>query len=205
MHMSVKKPNFAILKLSVLFVWLGLIWLTAISSIVGFMYAAPLKNPAESPSVFGAKTLRLPESQFETIQVDSRVIKIEKVFEKFKCPLAGNGAFIVQEADEYGIPYWLVPAVSFQESGCGKNTLEPAGTVESYNAWGYGIWGKNIKTFDDWKAGISAVSKYFGANFYTKGITDPCEIMKIYTPPSKGSWCEGIKYFADLIQNYASE
>ena len=185
--------------------WLGLVWVITISSIVGFVYATPFTNGVENPQVFGAKTLRLPETQFETTQIDSRVLKIEKVFAKFNCPLAGNGAFIVQKADEQGIPYWLVAAVSFQESSCGKNTAEPAGVAESYNAWGYGIWGKNIKTFSDWEAGISAVSKYFGVNFFAQGVTDPCEIMKIYTPPSKGSWCEGVNYFADLIENFESE
>lgn len=185
--------------------WLGLAWFITTSSILGFVRAAPFSDSAVSPSVFGAKTLRLPESRFETVQVDSRTLKIEKVFEKFKCPLAGKGEFIVQKADECGIPYWLVPAVAFQESGCGKNTLEPTGVTESYNAWGYGVWGRNIKTFDDWEAGISAVSKYFGTNFFSRGINDPCQIMEIYTPTSEGSWCEGVKYFADLIENYASE
>lgn len=185
--------------------WLGIIWLATISSMVGFIYITPFKNATGSPSVFGAKTLRLPESQFQTIQTDARILKIERVFEKFKCPLTGKGAFIVQKADEYNIPYWLVPAVSFQESSCGKKTAESKDTDESYNAWGYGVWGKNVKTFNSWEAGISAVSKYFGVNFFSKGITDPCQIMATYTPPSNGSWCEGVKYFADMIENFESE
>ena len=184
--------------------WLGLVWFITTASIVGFVYAKPLSS-TKSPNLFEAKTLTLPETRFQTTQIDSRVVKIEKVFDKFKCPLAGNGAFIVQKADEQGIPYWLVPAVSFQESGCGKKTPDVAGLDESYNAWGYGVWGKNVKTFESWEAGISAVSKYFGVNFFSKNVTDPCEIMKTYTPPSKGSWCEGVKYFADMIENFSSE
>lgn len=172
---------------------------------VGFLSAKPFMDPAKSPSVFGANTLRLPESQFETVGSDSRVSRIEKVFDHFNCPLAGTGAFIVAQADAYGIPYWLVPAVSFQESGCGKKTPNVAGLEESYNAWGYGVWGSNVKTFTGWEAGISAVAKYFGTNFFAKGITDPCAIMAVYTPPSNGSWCEGVNYFADLIQNFESE
>jgi hypothetical protein len=203
--MIVKTPNSALFKMSAPFVWLGLVWLITIGSIVGFVYATPLKVAAGSPNLFGAKTLTLPQSQFEAVQSDSRALKVEKVFEKFKCPLAGTGAFIVRKADEHGIPYWLIPAVSFQESGCGKKTPEPSGIGESYNAWGYGVWGNNMKTFDGWEAGISAVSKYFGTNFFSKGVTDPCEIMKIYTPPSKGSWCEGVKYFGELIENFESE
>lgn len=151
---------------------------------------------------------RFPENSqtaFKAEMIDARAYKVEKVFEKFKCPLTGRGEFIVAKADEYEIPYWLISAVSFQESGCGKKTPKVEGLTESYNAWGYGIWGKNVKTFESWEAGITAVSKYFGINFYSKGITDPCEIMKVYTPPSKGSWCEGIKYFGEMIDKFETE
>jgi hypothetical protein len=203
--MSIKPPISIILKTSAPFVWLTMVWLVATGSVLGFVYVTPYRNGSTNSGVFAAKTLTLPESQFATMQTDPRALKIEKVFEKFKCPLAGNGSFIVQKADEYGIPYWLIPAVSFQESGCGKKTPEPSGVDESYNAWGYGVWGKNVKTFSDWEGGISAVSKYFGVNFYSQGISDPCQIMEIYTPPSNGSWCEGVKYFADLIENFESE
>lgn len=137
--------------------------------------------------------------------MDARAHKIEGLFDKFKCPLAGTGEFLVQQADQYQIPYWLVAAVSFQESGCGKKSPELDGVAETYNAWGYGVWGGRIKTFDNWEAGIAAVSKYFGINFFAKDITDPCEIMKTYTPPSKGSWCEGVKYFGKMIESFESD
>lgn len=154
---------------------------------------------------FSSRSVENGQTSFETNSIDARAVKLERVFEKFKCPIIGTGEFLVQKADEYGIPYWLVASVAFQESSCGKKTPKVAGLQESYNAWGYGVWGGNVKTFDNWEAGISAVSRYFGVNFYSKGITDPCEIMKIYTPPSKGSWCEGVKYFGKLIENFESE
>jgi len=156
-------------------------------------------------SYYTAKAPNNTQSDFETQAQDARALKIEGVFTKFKCPLTGTGEYIVQKADEHSIPYWLVAAVSFQESGCGKKTPTVAGLENSYNAWGYGVWGGNVKTFESWEAGISALSKYFDANFFSKGITDPCEIMRVYTPPSKGSWCEGVKYFGEMIQNFESE
>ena len=170
--------------------------------VVSFFFISQAKtNNSSNYPLYSAKPLVLGESASRTEATDARVQKIRNVYQKFKCPLLGQEEIIVQKADEYGIPYWLVPAVSFQESSCGKNTPEPKGLDESYNAWGYGVWGSHIKTFDDWKAGIEAVSKYFGVNFFSHGITDPCEIMKIYTPPSNGSWCEGVKYFEQLIEN----
>jgi len=156
-------------------------------------------------SYYTAKAPNNTQSDFETQAQDARALKIENVFNKFKCPLAGTGEYIVQKADEHNIPYWLVAAVSFQESSCGKKTPIVAGLENSYNAWGYGVWGGNVKTFADWEAGISALSKYFDVNFFSKNITDPCEIMRVYTPPSKGSWCEGVKYFGEMIQNFESD
>jgi hypothetical protein len=32
-----------------------------------------------------------------------------------------------------------------------------------------------------------------------------CIIMNTYTPPSNGSWCNGVKYFGDMIQNYETK
>ena len=76
--------------------------------------------------------------------------------------------------------------------------------MESYNGWGWGVWGDNVKFFDDWEHGIATVSEYLAERFYSKGITDPCDIMKVYTPPSNGSWCQGIDYFKEVITQYES-
>ncbi|MFA6981612.1 MAG: hypothetical protein WC243_01130, partial [Patescibacteria group bacterium] len=93
-------------------------------------------------------------------------------------------------------------AIAFQESNCGRRTPKIEGVEETYNAWGWGVWGDNLRTFGSWEEGIERVSKYLGDNFFSQGITDPCEIMKTYTPPSDGSWCEGVKYFGEIISGY---
>ena len=59
--------------------------------------------------------------------------------------------------------------------------------------------------FDGWEHGIKVVSKYMGNTFYSEGVTDLCEIEKIYTPPSEGSWCEHIAHFRDVIEGYEDE
>ncbi len=197
--------SLAPLKIVAPFLW---IFLVGASFTASSLYLLSSFSKAPTGRIVGPYSAKTPENtqtSYETKSVDARVLRIERVLEKFNCPLAGNGSFLVQKADDYQIPYWLVVSVAFQESGCGKKTPKVSGVKESYNAWGYGVWGQNIKTFDSWEAGISAVSKYFGINFFAKGTTDPCEIMKVYTPPSKGSWCEGVKYFGELIENFESD
>jgi hypothetical protein len=154
-------------------------------------------------SIYASTPLRLGSSTYKIYAQDARSQKINMVFRKFNCPLEGLGEIFVYEADKHDIPWWLVAAVSFQESSCGKKTPEPNG-IESYNAWGWAVYGDNVQSFDNWARGIETVSEYMSKKFYAKGIVDPCDIMKTYTPPSKGSWCEGVKYFGDMIETYST-
>jgi len=153
--------------------------------------------------IYASTPLTLKDMNYSIYTRDSRAQKINAVFKEYKCPLEGLGEVFVYEADKYNIPWWLVAAVSFQESTCGKRTPEPSG-LESYNAWGWAVYGDNVQTFDNWVRGIETVSEYMSEKFYQKGVTEPCDIMKTYTPPSQGSWCEGVKYFGDQIQNYTT-
>ncbi len=154
-------------------------------------------------SIYASTPLTLKDMDYSIYTRDSRAQKINAVFKKYKCPMEGLGDVFVYEADKYNIPWWLVASVSFQESGCGKKTPEVSG-LESYNAWGWAVYGSNVQTFDNWVRGIETVSEYMSEKFFKKGITDTCEIMKVYTPPSQGSWCEGVSYFGQEIQNYTS-
>ena len=161
------------------------------------------KTPARKYALYSSKPLVLGEMTAATQPGDSRAAKIDEVFETYKCPITGLGKKFVEEADKYGIPYWVVPAIAFQESSCGKQTPEVGG-VESHNAWGWAVYGDNVKMFDSWEQGIEVVSKYMYDRFFSQGVSDFCEIMKIYTPPSNGSWCQGIDFFRDEIHEYVT-
>lgn len=152
-------------------------------------------------SIYSSMPLTMSYTEYEVYTKDSRAQRINEVFRQFNCPLEGLGEAFVYEADKNNIPWWLVASVSFQESSCGKKTPEPGG-LESYNAWGWGVYGENTHSFDNWVRGIETVSKYMSSRFYSKGVTEPCDIMKTYTPPSQGSWCEGVKYFGEMIESY---
>lgn len=155
-------------------------------------------------AIFSSKPLTSLVASTNFFGGDPRAASLEKILDAYNCPLAGYGKTMVKEADKNKIPYWLVAAIAFQESSCGKITPKLDGGEESYNAWGWGVWGPHVKPFEDWEDGIKTVSKYLGEKFFAKGITDTCEIMKIYTPPSDGSWCKGVDYFGEIIQNYKS-
>jgi len=161
-------------------------------------------NTNNKYSIYTAKPLVLNESTFEISTTDARVQKIDNVFRDYKCPLEGLGDVFIKEADKNNIPWYIVAAISFQESGCGKKIPYIEGEP-SYNAWGYGVYGENVHEFDNWVQGIEVMSRYLSKRFYTQGVTDTSAIMKTYTPPSMGSWYKGVDYFSDLIQNYSSK
>ncbi|MBD3366380.1 hypothetical protein GF360_03530 [candidate division WWE3 bacterium] len=191
----------------------------ALLIIVGFLVVNNRPSTRYTPkySIFSSKPLTSRGASANLFGGDTRAATLDKIFGLYNCPLEGHGETFIEAADKNDIPYWLVASIAFQESSCGKNTpkLKAPGQedvtdpnelefIESYNAWGWGVWGKNLRTFESWDEGINRVSEYLGDTFFSKGITNTCEIMKIYTPPSDGSWCKGVNYFGNMIQNYSS-
>lgn len=154
-------------------------------------------------NVFSAEPLTLEATTTYLYGMDSRAKKVDGVFKAYGCPMYGTGEYIVEQADKNGIPYWIVASIAFQESLCGKHTPEKSG-VESYNSWGWAVYGGNAKFFKSYEHGIKVVSEYLSNRFFKRGITDTCDIMRVYTPPSNGAWCRGVNFFAEKIQNYAT-
>jgi hypothetical protein len=171
-----------------------------------FLFNSNLVTKSASPkySNFSAKPLVLGAIGERVESKDAKVERLDKVFEYFKCPLSGYGDVFVEEAEKNNIPYWVTAAIAFQESSCAKNTPKTEDKQESFNAWGWAVYGEQVHAFDTWEQGIAVVSKYLNQRFYSKGVTDLCEIMGTYTPPSNGSWCNGVSYFRDMILEYES-
>ncbi len=110
-----------------------------------------------------------------------KVGKIRSYLNSRNSPLAEYAEEFVKAADEYGIDYRIVTAISIIESGGGKNNFKP------HNAWG---WGKS--GFASWTEGIWAVSKGIG-KYYSKGATTPKWISKSYCPPNADNWAKNVQ------------
>lgn len=183
------------------------IWLTSTLTLVVVMATLVLttttvqKNQAVTYSIFSAKPQILGAATVKIEPEDARVEALTKTFKNFNCPITPHAKKFVTEADANNIPFWLVASIAFQESSCGKNVPTVAGE-SSNNLYGWGVWGPHIKTFANIDEGIKTVSAYMSKRFYTQGINDLCEIMKVYTPPSKGSWCQGVGFFRDKILDH---
>jgi len=193
------------IKRNVATVWASLSVIFIFTFLTSVMITPSKARPEDTKryAIYASEPLVLQEATSTVYAEDSRAEKINEVFKMFRCPMVGLGDTFVYEADKNQIPWWLAAAIAFQESSCGKNTPKIDGE-ETYNAWGWGVYGQLIRSFESFEKGIGTVSSYLSDQFISRGVTDPCEMMKTYTPGSNGSWCDGVTHFADIIKNYKS-
>jgi len=131
----------------------------------------------------------------EIITNDGRTEAIKQFYAKYNSPLEPYADDVVKAADEYNIDFRLSSAIAMQESNLCKKIPE-----DSYNCWGYGIYGGKVTRFADYKEGIYTVSKSLGTKYKGKGLVTPEQIEEVYTPPSEGSWSNGVSHFMDQLQ-----
>jgi len=137
------------------------------------------------------------ENTFSTqiITQDGRIEKIRQFFATYGSPLEPYAEDVVEAADQYGIDYRLIPSIAMQESNlCHKIPKD------SNNCWGYGIYGGKVTRFTDYKEGIYTVSKSLGTKYKSNGLITPDQIEAVYTPPSEGSWANGVNHFMDQLK-----
>ncbi len=129
------------------------------------------------------------------ISRDARIEMIKQFFTKYKSPLEPYAQNIVEDADKYGLDYRLLPAIAMQESNLCQKII-----TDSFNCWGFGIYGKKVTRFESFPEAIDIVSKTLANNYIAGGLNTPEEIMRKYTPSSNGSWANGVNYFMGLLQ-----
>lgn len=129
------------------------------------------------------------------IQKDARVEIVKQFFNEYQSPLEPFATKIVEAADIYNIDFRLLPAIAMQESSLCKKM--PA---NSYNCWGFGIYGGRIKMFDNYSRAIDTVSKTLSYEYKNKGLKTPKEIASKYTPSDNGKWVKAVSRFMEYLQ-----
>lgn len=125
---------------------------------------------------------------------DARIEVLTNFLRKYDSDLSPYAQKIIDTADRYDLDFRLVPAIAMQESNLCKKVIK-----ESYNCWGYGIYGTKVKKFKDYPSAIEAVSKTLASDYKDQGLVTPDEIMKKYTPGSNGSWAKSVNHFMNYL------
>lgn len=126
---------------------------------------------------------------------DAKVELVRQFFARYNSPLELYAQDIVDAANAYDIDFRLIPAIAMQESNLCKK--EPK---DSFNCWGFGIYGKKITRFENYKEAIYTVTKTLSKHYKDNGLETPEEIMTKYTPSNNGSWAYSVNYFMNLLQ-----
>lgn len=124
---------------------------------------------------------------------DGRAKIIEEFFKDYKSPLSLYSDVFIQVSDKYKLDYKLLPAITMQESNGGKRVIK-----NSYNPFGYGIYGTLVIKFSSWEEAIEKVGKALREDYLNQGLKTPYQIMAKYTPPSLtkgGAWAAGVSSF----------
>lgn len=130
-------------------------------------------------------------------QINFKDIRIELVanfFQKYNPELIPFAQKVVDSADKYDLDFRLVPAIAMQESNLCKKAPK-----DTFNCWGFGIYGKNVKKFKSYSNAIDAVTKTLASDYRQQGLITPEQIMKKYTPQSRGSWAKGVSHFMNQL------
>ena len=129
------------------------------------------------------------------ISKDARIEMVRQFFAKYKSPLEPFASNVVDAADKYGLDFRLIPSIAMQESNLCQKII-----TDSYNCWGFGIYGKKVTMFESYPEAIETVTKTLANNYMAGGLNTPEEIMKKYTPSSNGSWANSVNYFMSQLQ-----
>jgi len=124
-----------------------------------------------------------------------KVRALEKFFDGYKSPLKEHSEKFVIVAEQHGMDYRLLPAISCMESSCGKQLIEG-----SYNPFGWGIYGNNAIYFENYDEAIETVGNGIKKNYLDKGFDTPQKIAPIYTPPNHRNWLSGVTFFMEKIE-----
>jgi hypothetical protein len=127
--------------------------------------------------------------------LDGRVANLKHFFRKYNSPLYDHAALIVKVSDENLFDYRLLPAIAMQESNVCKYIPN-----DSYNCWGWGIYGNTVTRFSSYEEAIQTVARGIKKEYIDKGMITASSIMEKYTPSSNGSWAHGVNVFLEMLE-----
>lgn len=202
-HFSIISVSKDGMKSNLALIWYASVVCTLTFSLLMLILLSTPKNVYLNPKYQSYKALPdfNSEANFQKVTLskeDARSIIINNFFASYKSPLANYADSFIKTADKYGLDYRLLPAISMQESNGAK--ILPH---NSYNPFGYGIYGGKILKFNSFEEAIETVGKGIKENYIERGLTTPAQIMAKYTPPSLakgGPWAIGVSTFMEELR-----
>ncbi len=154
-----------------------------------------LFNPAQAEARVSASSAALA-TEIEAKKIDNRTQILKDYLESYNSPLAPYASVFVKEADKNNLDWKLVASIAGNESYFGQ--MIP---YNSYNAWGYGVYGNNVRRFSSWEDGIGVVSRALRTEYMDKwSATNIKEIGLIYAADPR--WASKVTHFYEQIESF---
>ncbi len=176
--------------------WFGAVWVTVLFAAIFLIYLSSAKLfqiNSHSFKLYSSLPRETTETSSSIIFADARAKIIEDFFTFYGSELGQYSGFFIEISDQYKLDWKLLPAIAMQESNGGKKVIK-----DSFNPFGFGIYGSQVIKFSSWEEGIEKVGRSLREDYLDQGLTTPEEIMVKYTPPSLlkgGAWAKGVRSF----------
>jgi hypothetical protein len=167
------------------------VFLAACIYLAAYPHEAYASTKISQPSASLASTLQTQER-------DDRVQILREYFASYNSPLASEAETFIIEADKNNLDYRLLPAIAGVESWFGTQI-----PYDSYNGWGWGVYGDNVTHFTSWEDGISTISKELRERYMDQwGADNVYEIGSYYA--ADPAWAQKVTHFMDDIAEFES-
>lgn len=143
-------------------------------------------------------------SEIEVRTMDKRAEVLQAYLSKYNSPMKYQAQDFIDAADAYNMDWKLLPAIAGVESTFGK--FIPGGNEQSftsYNAWGWGVYGSQAIYFTSWREGMFTVAEGLNKNYFSRGLTDPYSINRMYSASSR--WGTNVTYFLNDMERFEKQ
>ncbi len=169
-----------------------------ILAIIGVAILLMLATPSSYAKDETAVTSAALISPVEKNKPDTRIVVLTEYLKKKNSPLVDSADTFVQEADKHNLDWKFVAAIAGLESSFGKHI-----PYNSYNGWGWGVYGDNVMRFSSWDEAIQTISQGLRENYMDKGATDINSIGRIYA--ASPTWAQRVSFFMRDIERFEKQ
>ena len=132
----------------------------------------------------------------ESIVLDNRSEVLRNFLIQYDSPLSGEAESFIKNADKYNLDWRLVASIAGLESTFGKHI-----PYNSYNGWGWGVYGDNVIRFNSWSEGIETISQGLRERYLKDKLeSDPYFIGPTYA--ASPTWAQRVSYFMEKMEEY---
>lgn len=127
---------------------------------------------------------------------DKREEILTAFLKQYDSPMVDSAHTFIEQADKNKLDWKLVVSIAGVESWFGQRI-----PYNSYNGWGWGVYGTNVHYFTSWDDGITTVSTELRSKYMNRwGATNVYEIGSYYAADPK--WAIKVSNFMTKLSEF---